>query len=98
MSLEDLERKINVNTRIITVVHWGGNPIDMDKLEAIVRNAEKMYGRPIAIIEDCAHSFGGHYPEVDRLALEVTLQRLAYRLSSILPQAMEDFLLPRLIR
>jgi len=63
MSLEDLERKINVNTRIITVVHWGGNPIDMDKLEAIVKNAENLYGRPIAIIEDCAHSFGGKYPD-----------------------------------
>ena len=63
MSLEDLERKINVNTRIITVVHWGGNPIDMDKLEAIVRNAENLYGRPIAIIEDCAHSFGGKYAD-----------------------------------
>jgi len=63
MSLEDLERKINVNTRIVTVVHWGGNPMDMDKLEAIVRNAEKLYGRPIAIIEDCAHSFGGKYAD-----------------------------------
>lgn len=63
MSLEDLEKKININTRIVTVVHWGGNPIDMDKLEAIVDRAEKLYGRPIAIIEDCAHSFGGTYAD-----------------------------------
>lgn len=61
ISLEDLENKINNNTRVITVVHWGGNPVDMERLESIVLNAELRYGRPIAIVEDCAHSFGGRY-------------------------------------
>lgn len=61
ISLEDLENKINKHTRIISVVHWGGNPADMIQLESIVSRAEEEYGRPIAIIEDCAHSFGGKY-------------------------------------
>ena len=61
MSLDSLEEKINEKTRIITVVHWGGNPIDLDRLESIVTNAKKKYGREIVVIEDCAHSFGSMY-------------------------------------
>ena len=63
MSLVDLENKINEKTRIVTVVHWGGNPIDMARLETIVKQAEQKYGRPIAIVEDGAHSFGGKYED-----------------------------------
>ena len=61
MSLDSLENEINEKTRIITVVHWGGNPIDLDRLENIVTNAKKKYGREIIVIEDCAHSFGSIY-------------------------------------
>lgn len=63
MSIEDLANKIDKKTRVVTVVHWGGNPIDMARLEAVVRKAEEEYGRPIMIIEDCAHSFGGKYED-----------------------------------
>ena len=61
MCLEDLERKINEHTRIITVVHWAGNPIDLDKLKQVILNAEKKYGNKILVIEDCAHAFGSKY-------------------------------------
>jgi dTDP-4-amino-4,6-dideoxygalactose transaminase len=61
MSLDSLENEINEKTRIITVVHWGGNPIDLDRLESIVTAAKKKYGREIVVIEDCAHSFGSTY-------------------------------------
>lgn len=61
MSLDSLEKEINEKTRIITVVHWGGNPIDLDRLESIVTDAKKKYGREIVVIEDCAHSFGSMY-------------------------------------
>lgn len=63
MSPEALEKSIDENTRIISIVHWGGNPADMVAIESIVHKAEKKYGRPIAIIEDCAHSFGGKYKD-----------------------------------
>ena len=63
MSLEDLENKIDQRTRVVTLVHWGGNPIDIIKLESIVKKAEEEFGRPIAIIEDCAHSFGSKYSD-----------------------------------
>jgi dTDP-4-amino-4,6-dideoxygalactose transaminase len=61
MSLDDLSDKINHKTRIVTVVHWGGNPMDLDKLNSIIKSAEKQYGNKILIIEDCAHSFGSKY-------------------------------------
>lgn len=61
MCLDSLEKEINEKTRIITVVHWGGNPIDLDRLKNIVTDAKKKYGREIIVIEDCAHSFGSMY-------------------------------------
>ena len=63
MSLDSLEKEINEKTRIITVVHWGGNPIDLDRLKNIVDKAIKKYGREIIVIEDCAHSFGSTYKD-----------------------------------
>lgn len=61
MSLNALKSQINENTRIVTVVHWGGNPIDLDTLKQIVSDAEEKYGRKILVIEDCAHSLGAKY-------------------------------------
>lgn len=63
MSLDDLESKINEHTRIITVVHWGGNPIDLDRLKKITDTATEKYGRKVIIIEDCAHSFGSTWKD-----------------------------------
>src|SRR6056300_1720812 len=34
MSLESLEKKLNKNTKAVVVVHWGGYPVDLKKLEA----------------------------------------------------------------
>ena len=61
MDLDDLERKITSKTKAIMVVHWGGYPIDLDRLKNIQSNTEKLYGFKPAIIEDCAHSFGSTY-------------------------------------
>jgi len=63
ISLESVERLINEHTRIITIVHWGGYPVDMDKLSSIVNKAEKHFGHKILIVEDCAHAFGSTYKD-----------------------------------
>jgi dTDP-4-amino-4,6-dideoxygalactose transaminase len=61
MDLDDLERKITHKTKAIIVVHWGGYPVDLDRLKAIQEKAYNIYGfRPI-IIEDGAHAFGTEY-------------------------------------
>ena len=63
IDLEDVERKINENTRAIMVLHWGGNPVHDEHLKGIVDRASHMYGNPITIIEDCAHAFGSKYSQ-----------------------------------
>jgi len=61
MCLVDLERKLSPKTKVIYVVHWGGNPIDLDGLKRIQEKCKKLYGFKPAIIEDCAHAFGAKY-------------------------------------
>lgn len=55
MDLDDLESKITNTTKAVLVVHWGGNPVNMTRLNQI-RDAYD-----IPIIEDCAHAFGAVY-------------------------------------
>lgn len=61
MDLTDLEKKLNNTTRVVIFVHWGGYPIDLDKLEDIKNNYRRMYNQELYIIEDCAHAFGAIY-------------------------------------
>jgi dTDP-4-amino-4,6-dideoxygalactose transaminase len=61
MDLDDLERKIGPKTKAIIAVHWGGYPIDLDRLKAIQEKSQQIYGFRPAIIEDGAHSFGSEY-------------------------------------
>lgn len=61
MDLDDLARKITAKTKVIFVVHWGGYPVDLDKLKEIQNKACKQFGFKPAIIEDCAHAFGSYF-------------------------------------
>ena len=61
IDLEDLERKITKNTKIITFVHWGGYPVDLDKLNIILDKKEKEIGFRPYVVEDCAHAFLSEY-------------------------------------
>ena len=51
----DIERKITKNTKAITMVHWGGNPCEIEQINNIAHN----YG--IKTIEDAAHGIGMQY-------------------------------------
>lgn len=53
IDIEDVARKITHRTKVVIAVHYGGRPVDMDKLEDAVGD--------IAIIEDCAHATGAKY-------------------------------------
>ena len=58
MDLADLERQLDSTTKIIMVVHWGGTPVDLVKLNEILdRKAPELGFRP-RVVEDCAHAFG----------------------------------------
>lgn len=52
---KSIEKKITSKTKAIMVVHYGGNPCDMDDIWAIGRK----HGVPV--IEDAAHALGSMY-------------------------------------
>lgn len=58
MDLNDLENKLNENTKAVLIVHWGGYPVDLLRLREIQDNFQKKYGFKFLIIEDAAHAFG----------------------------------------
>lgn len=51
----DLLRKIRANTKAIVVVHWGGNPVNLDVVQGIANAAG------LRIIEDAAHAIGSWF-------------------------------------
>jgi len=59
--LDDLERKLSPKTKVIIAVHWGGYPVDLDRLRQIQMKCFAMYGFKPVIIEDGAHAFGSEY-------------------------------------
>ena len=61
MDLDDLARKITSKTKIIFIVHWGGYPVDLDRLKEIREQARMDFGFKPAVIEDCAHAFGSKF-------------------------------------
>ena len=61
MDLDDLEEKLNENTKAVLIVHWGGFPIDLNKLEKIQEDFNNKFGFKFVIIEDCAHAFGSKF-------------------------------------
>jgi len=58
ISIDDVASKITCRTKAIIPVHYGGRPIDMDRLKGVVE------GTGIKIIEDAAHAAGAFNPQV----------------------------------
>jgi dTDP-4-amino-4,6-dideoxygalactose transaminase len=61
VSLIDIENKLTANTKVLYIVHWGGYPVDLDRLKELQDIHQQKYGYKFAIIEDCAHAFGATY-------------------------------------
>jgi dTDP-4-amino-4,6-dideoxygalactose transaminase len=61
MDLDQVQAAINERTRAIVPAHLFGFPLNVDRLDEIVRDAEARYGHKIWIIQDCAHSFGARW-------------------------------------
>jgi perosamine synthetase len=61
MDLDLIPSAINENTRAIIATHTFGYPQDVDRLEAIVKEAEVRYSHKIWLIQDCAHAFGASW-------------------------------------
>src|SRR3989344_950440 len=52
---KSIEKKITKKTKAIMVVHYGGNPVDLDEIRKIGRKHK------LPIIEDSAHALGSKY-------------------------------------
>jgi len=61
IDLNDLKHKLNEKTKVIYLVHWGGNPVDLDELENICLEHKSKYGFKPMVVEDCAHAFGAEF-------------------------------------
>lgn len=55
ISPDSIKDKITDKTKAIIVVHWGGYPCDMDKIQEIANQYN------LLVIEDAAHAFGAKY-------------------------------------
>jgi dTDP-4-amino-4,6-dideoxygalactose transaminase len=58
MSLDGIRQVITSKTRVIIPTHLFGYPMDLDRLQQIVSEAEARYGQKIYVVQDCAHSYG----------------------------------------
>jgi len=61
MDLNLLEQSITEKTRVIIVTHLFGYPMDVIKIEAMVKKAEAKYKNKIYVIADTAHSYGAKW-------------------------------------
>ena len=61
MDLEKFAEAITPETRAVIPTHIFGYPMDIDKVNAIVKDAEKRFGHSIYVIQDCAHSFDAEW-------------------------------------
>lgn len=61
LDLDDLARKLGPDTRAVMVVHWGGYPVDLARLDTMLDGHAARYGHRPAVIEDCAHAWGSTY-------------------------------------
>lgn len=61
MDLDLLPQAINKRTRAIIATHLFGYPLDLDRVESIVADAESRFGHKIWVVQDCAHSFGAEW-------------------------------------
>lgn len=61
INLKDLENKISERTKLISFVHWAGNPVDIDEVKRIAKKCYTLYGYEPPIVEDAAHAWDAKY-------------------------------------
>ena len=61
MCMDDLERKLSPTTKVIMVVHWGGSPVDLERVARVREICFQRFGFRPHVIEDCAHAIGAKF-------------------------------------
>jgi dTDP-4-amino-4,6-dideoxygalactose transaminase len=62
--INDIKNKLNANTKVVYIVHWGGYPVDLDRIKELQEEHLNKYGYKFMVIEDCAHAFGAEYKNI----------------------------------
>ncbi len=61
IDLDNLATKLTPDVAFVMVVHWGGYPVDLDKLDKILEDFSKDWGYKPPVIEDGAHAWCSRY-------------------------------------
>jgi dTDP-4-amino-4,6-dideoxygalactose transaminase len=61
IDLEDVQKRITPTTKALSFVHWGGVPLDMDRVAAIREASFLKFNTPLHVVQDCAHAFGSEW-------------------------------------
>lgn len=61
INLNDVKKKLSYNTQILSFVHWGGTPVNLDKVNELKEYYRNMYEKELFVVEDCAHAFGTEF-------------------------------------
>lgn len=57
IDLQDVRAKLNRDTRVLMLVHWGGYPVDIQEVAHIKQEYYQRYKQQLYVIEDCAHAW-----------------------------------------
>lgn len=61
IDLEDVKKLLDYNTKVLSFVHWGGVPVDLNKVDELKTYAKEKFNNDLFVVEDCAHSFGSDF-------------------------------------
>lgn len=61
INLIDLANKLTAKTKVIVIVHFAGNPVDMRAFHSVLWNHYTKCGYWPVVVEDCAHALGSRY-------------------------------------
>jgi dTDP-4-amino-4,6-dideoxygalactose transaminase len=61
IDLDDVENKLTEDTKALSLVAWGGNPVDLDRVYSIQDAAKERYNVDLGVVQDCAHGFSSSW-------------------------------------
>jgi dTDP-4-amino-4,6-dideoxygalactose transaminase len=61
IDLTDARQKLSRETRILLFVHWGGYPVDYDRLAELGAEYRRRFGQELIVVEDCAHAWESRF-------------------------------------
>jgi dTDP-4-amino-4,6-dideoxygalactose transaminase len=61
IDLEDVKNKLTEETRILSLVSWGGTSVNLDEVEELKIYYKNKFNKNLYVIQDESHAFGSEY-------------------------------------